>query len=97
MTRFAPAPVSTATDCRCCAGDTVIYGDPCPGCVDALTRGDRTGHPHALSVAQLEAAQRPGGRSGREIVDVTVAHHPDGARTVVDVDEASRRDVEEFG
>lgn len=100
MTRFAPAPVSTAADCRCCAGDTVIYGDPCPGCVTALTSGPDGDHPHPLSHAQVaaRAASRAAGRSpGREVVDVTVAHHRDGTRTVLDVDEASRRQVEEFG
>lgn len=85
------APVSTETVCRCCAGDSVIYGDPCPPCMAALLAGDRTGHPHALSAAQLAAAQQPGAESGREIVDVLVATGKDGTRTVIDVDETSRR------
>lgn len=89
---FVGSPVSTTDACRCCAGDAQIYGEPCLPCQAALLAGDRTGHPHALSTEQMQAADR-GRSSGREIVDVLALHHPDGTRTVLMADEGSRREA----
>ena len=44
--------MATTENCQCCTGAVEMDFLPCDGCLEAITRQDRDGHPHELSPAQ---------------------------------------------
>ena len=56
--------MTTTENCQCCTGAVEMDVEPCAGCLDAILRQDRDGHPHDLSQAQriLRDESRVGGR-----------------------------------
>ncbi len=60
--------------CDCCAGKLDGLGWPCPGCMAAIRRRDRLGHPHELSEAQRNQVAREGAYGGQiDTVSVVTA------------------------
>jgi hypothetical protein len=88
-----------ATDgCDCCAGLLEGLGLPCEGCLDALRRRDRLGHPHPLSEAQRAAAEANPVGGVIDTVSVLAVRDPSTDETTVlgyieDGGELGRRDA----
>lgn len=70
--------------CGCCAGGTSGVGYLCAGCLTAVRRQDRLGHPHELSQAQRELIGRKGPTGGGiDVVDALVYRDEGGTETVL--------------
>lgn len=70
--------------CGCCAGLLEGLSRPCDGCLDALRRGDRLGHPHELSALQRAVAEDDPRGGGIDLVSGLVAVDPKtGERSLI--------------